>query len=87
MASAAERSSAARIGANSSWAQTRDWTSRTAPARQAFMARFEREVDPDGELDPEVRAKRADAAMRAYMGRLAKRRQKSQKRAAASSSG
>lgn len=71
---ARRRSSAARIGAQSMWAKTDDWSSRTAPARQAFMAKFEREVDPEEKLPPEVRAKKADAAMRAYMGQMAKRR-------------
>ncbi len=43
----------------------------TRAARAAFMARFEREVDPDGVLDPEDRAARAAAARKAYMLRLA----------------
>jgi hypothetical protein len=37
------------------------------------MARYEREVDPDGVLDPAVRARRAEYAMRAHMSRLALR--------------
>lgn len=43
----------------------------TAPARAAALARFEREVDPDGTLDPEERARRAGLARRAYFARLA----------------
>ncbi len=43
----------------------------SAPARAGFMAKFEREVDPDGVLAPEERARRADAARRAHMARLA----------------
>jgi len=43
------------------------------PGREAFLARFEREVDPDGELEPEERARRALAARRAYFTRLAAR--------------
>jgi hypothetical protein len=39
------------------------------------MARFERQVDPDGTLPPAERDRRADMAMRAYMGQLAKRRE------------
>jgi hypothetical protein len=35
------------------------------------MARFEKQVDPDGTLDPVERARRADQAMRAHMARLA----------------
>lgn len=46
----------------------------TAPATAAFLARFEREVDPAGVLPPDVRAKRAEAARRAYFIRLSQRR-------------
>lgn len=63
-----ERSIRARIGAYSLHAQGR---TNTGPARDAFMARFEREVDPDGVLPPRERAKRAKAARSAYFARLA----------------
>jgi hypothetical protein len=36
-----------------------------------MMARFEREVDPDGILTPQERAKRAENAKSAYFKRLA----------------
>lgn len=81
-AAARRRSSAARIASHASWAGTPDWSSRTAPARNAFMRRFELQVDPEGTLDPAVRAKRADSAMKTYMGQLAKRRQKTSRRKA-----
>jgi hypothetical protein len=42
----------------------------TASGRAAFRARFEREVDPNGRLDPEERARRAEQARRAYFARL-----------------
>jgi hypothetical protein len=42
----------------------------TVNGRTAFLARFEREVDPDGTLDPQERARRAEHARRAYMARL-----------------
>lgn len=67
----AERSLRARIAVHTSWANTADRTARTAPGRQASMARFEKQVDPDGTLDPAERARRADQAMRAHMARLA----------------
>jgi hypothetical protein len=41
------------------------------PAREAFKARFEAQVDPDGILPPEERARRAQHAMQAHMTRLA----------------
>ncbi|MDT9694739.1 hypothetical protein [Streptomyces sp. P17] len=43
----------------------------TAPARKAALERFEREVDPDGTLSPEERARRAYHARRSYFLRLA----------------
>jgi hypothetical protein len=43
----------------------------TANGRAAFLARFEREVDPDGRLDPEERRRRVEQARRAYFTRLA----------------
>jgi len=42
----------------------------TAKARAAFLARFEREVDPDGMLPPQERARRAEHARSAYFARL-----------------
>jgi hypothetical protein len=56
----------------------------TAPAREAFLARFEREVDPAGTLSPAERARRADAARRLHMSRLAYRsvRSRSKRKAA-----
>ena len=66
-----ERTMAAQIAANDSWAHTPDRNARTAPARAALMARFEREVDPDGTLPPQERAKRAANARTAHFTRLA----------------
>jgi hypothetical protein len=62
---------AGRIGAHESWARTEDRAARTAPARRAFDARFEREVDPDEVLPPAERAQRAAHARKAYFARLA----------------
>jgi len=45
----------------------------TANARAAFLARFEREVDPEGALSPDERRRRAGHALRAHMVRLALR--------------
>ena len=62
-----------RIAAEISWARTHDRSARTRPAREAFLKRFEKEVDPDGTLPPEERRQRAEHAKRAYMLQLAKR--------------
>lgn len=53
------------------WSREPDRAAATRPALTGFLSKFEREVDPDGELDPETRAQMADAARRAYMKRLA----------------
>jgi len=43
----------------------------TAKARTAFLARFEREVDPEGILSEDERRRRAEYARRAHFARLA----------------
>lgn len=43
----------------------------TAPAREAFLRKFETEVDPDETLPPEERERRATHARKAYFARLA----------------
>jgi hypothetical protein len=50
------------------------------PARDAFMARFEREVDPDRTLDPAERTRRATHARKAYFTRLALKSAKARRR-------
>ncbi len=67
----AERSLAAQIAAHTSWSRTADRSARTAPARAAQLARFDREVDPAGVLSPAERAIRAEHARKAYYARLA----------------
>lgn len=67
---ASQRSLRARIGAHALHARY-DSRELTAHARDAFMARFERQVDPDGVLDEAERLRRADHAKRAYFSALA----------------
>lgn len=43
----------------------------TAAATAAFLDRFERQVDPDMNLTPDERARRAELARKAYMAGLA----------------
>jgi len=62
-----------QIAAEISWSRTTDRSARTRPAREAFLRRFDREVDPDGVLPAAERRRRAEHAKRAYMLRLAKR--------------
>lgn len=66
-----ERKLRAQLAAHTSWANTTDRTARTAAGRQALAEKFEREVDPDGTLDPIERARRAESARKAHFARLA----------------
>ncbi len=66
----ADRSLIARLAAHESWARTADPSARPEPARRALLDRFEREVDPDGVLPPDERARRAAHARSAYFSRL-----------------
>jgi len=82
--SPAERSLRAKLAAHTLHAKVADASAHTAPARQAFLDRFEREVDPDGNLTPAERARRAEHARKAYFADLAfksakARRQKTEK--------
>ncbi len=65
-----QRSLRARIAAYTLHSR-RDPRITTKPARDAFLARFEREVDPDLQLDEAERRRRAEAAKKAYFSALA----------------
>jgi hypothetical protein len=65
-----ERSLRGRIGAFRLHA-THDSRQTSAPGRAAFLASFERLVDPDGSLPPDERARRARHARSAHFARLA----------------
>jgi hypothetical protein len=60
-----------RIGAHVTHSR-HDGRELTAPAREAFLSRFEREVDPDGVLSPDERRRRAGHARAAHMARIAR---------------
>jgi len=82
----ADRVVIATIAAHTRWSRTVDRAAATAPARQALLDRFAREVDPDGTLDAATRAKLAENARRAYFRRLSRQGvQARQSRARASS--
>ena len=55
----------------------------TAAARAAFLARFERQVDPNGVLPAAERTRRAEYARRAHMARLALASARKRRRGAA----
>jgi len=64
-----------RIGAHTAHAK-HGGEKMTAKARESFLARFEREVDPDGTLPAAERTRRAEHAKSAYFSRLALARAK-----------
>lgn len=66
-------SSTARAAALERWAREPDPVTATQSARDGFLARFERQIDPDGKLDPADRRARAERLRRAYMIRLARK--------------
>lgn len=76
----AQRSIRARIGALTLHA-THDTLVVSLPGRQAFLERFEREVDPNNELPAEERERRARYARSAYFQKL--RLQRARKNTAA----
>jgi len=77
-----ERILRARMAAHASWANTPDPTARTAPARDAFQARFEKQVDPDGILSAQERTRRAESARKAFFTGLALKSSSGRRKAA-----
>ena len=73
--SASQRRQRAKIAAHASWA-ARDGQELGARGQAGLMARFEREVDPDGVLPPAERERRAESAKRAHFQRMAYARHK-----------
>ena len=67
----AEMAARGRIGAHVTHSR-HDGRELTAPAREAFLSKFEREVDPDGLLPPEERRRRAEHARKAHMARISR---------------
>jgi hypothetical protein len=76
-----QRSLRAQIAANSRWSKE-DPKEGTKPARAGYERRFELEVDPDGTLPDVERKRRAAAAMRAHMQRLALASSRARRKAA-----
>lgn len=64
-----ERRLRAQLAANTRWAQT-DRAAASEAARERQLVHFENVVDPNRELHPAERARRADNARRAHMAEL-----------------
>lgn len=65
-----QRTVRARLAAHASWARTADRRARTAPARNAALARIDAHVR-DATLSPEEQSRRITSARRAHFLRLA----------------
>lgn len=81
--SSSQRRLRARQAAHTLHAQVADPTAHTAPARKAFLDRFERQADPDGTLAPAERARRAEHLKKAYFLNLAAKSAKARANGAA----
>lgn len=68
-----QRSQRARVAALARWSR-QDGHQGTQAARETFLDSFARKVDPNGELDPAERERRATAARREHFTRMAMRR-------------
>jgi hypothetical protein len=65
-----QRHMRATIAASDRWA-SEDPAEQGQRMRRGFLEKFEREVDPEGQLPPAERERRARSALRAHMIRLA----------------
>ncbi len=65
-----ERTLRSRKAAYDRWSRS-DPAEASEAARRRQLDKFEREVDPDGALDPADRAQRAERARKAHMAGLA----------------
>jgi hypothetical protein len=75
-----QRSMRASLAAHSRWAQEPDREKAMRPALNAMLAKFERQVDPEGVLDPAERTQRAESAKKAYYKALALKSSRSRSR-------
>jgi hypothetical protein len=73
----------ARLAAHTRWSRTPDRSAATSAARQAFADRFARLVDPEGILDPAVRAQLAENAKQAHFAKMALASARARRREAA----
>jgi hypothetical protein len=75
-----QRALRSRIAAHKSWACTADRTERTRPAREAFLRRFEDQVNPQRTLPDAERLRRAEQARKAHFAQLAFRSSRARQR-------
>lgn len=75
----AQRSLRARIASNTAWANCPDRAAKARHAQAGLLRKFEEQVDPEHVLPDDERLKRAKAARRAHMSRLAYEREKAKR--------
>lgn len=66
-----QRQARARLGAHAKWARTEDRTAATEKMRRGFTEKLERQVDPDGSMDPATRAAMVESARKEFYQRMA----------------
>ena len=76
----AQRALVARLAAYSRWSRCDDPLAATETSRKSFLDRFDRQVDPENKLPVDERRRRADAALKAHMTRIALRSAQARKR-------
>lgn len=77
-----QRSQRARLAALTRWSKE-DPSANASRGQAGLMARFERQVDPNNELAPAERQRRAEAARKAHMLSLAFKSSKARSKGAA----
>jgi len=79
----AQRRERARIAANTRWAKEPNRLAATAPGLRAMHEAFERQVDPEGLLAPDVRAKLVKNARTAQLAQARLKASRKRQEAAA----
>jgi hypothetical protein len=82
-----QRRSRSRLAAHIQWSREPDRTGRTQAMRDGFLAKLERQVDPNGIYTPEQRAKMVEAARKAFYIRLGRATGKARRAKAAKKAG
>lgn len=67
-----DRSTIAQIAAAERWGRTPDRSAATAPARAGLRAKFAKEIDPLGSLDPVELERRVNSLVRAHCLRMSR---------------
>lgn len=81
--SAAERSLHAQAASLTYWSRVPNRTAATQPLRDGFVRKLELQVDPDGVLEPQERARRVEMARRAHLANASRLAAKARREKAA----